>query len=200
MAEEFQKNVTGAILAGGLSRRMKGIDKGLLQLNNKPLLEYAIEKIRPQTSNIFINTNTHITEYEQFGFQIVEDDIQGYPGPLAGISACLKLANTEFILCVPCDSPLLPDNLGANLYQVMKQHSADIAYSHDGTRAQPLFALIKCKLAASASEYLMSGHNKVETWYKQHKAIECDFSDQAVKFLNINSEQDLQKASNIHIE
>lgn len=200
MAEEFQKNITGVILAGGQSRRMKGIDKGLLQLDNKPLIKYAIDKIKPQTSNIFINTNSHIQDYAKFGFQIVEDDFQGHPGPLAGISACLNLANTEFLLCVPCDSPLLPDNLGVNLYQAIKQHNADIAYSHDGTRAQPLFALIRTSLATSVAEYLMSGNNKVETWYKQHKAIECDFSDQAVEFLNINSEQDLQKARNINIK
>ncbi|MBL4877196.1 MAG: NTP transferase domain-containing protein [Cohaesibacteraceae bacterium] len=43
-----QKGIVGVIIAGGLSRRMKGQDKCLLPLANKPLINHAIDRLAPQ--------------------------------------------------------------------------------------------------------------------------------------------------------
>src|SRR5438477_2895 len=41
-------DVTGVILAGGLSRRMGGGDKGLLELAGRPMLAHVVCRLRPQ--------------------------------------------------------------------------------------------------------------------------------------------------------
>ena len=43
-------DIPGIILAGGLSRRMGGGDKGLLELGEKSIIERVIDKISPQVS------------------------------------------------------------------------------------------------------------------------------------------------------
>ncbi len=35
--------ITGVVLAGGKARRMGGVDKGLLELNGKPLWQYVAD-------------------------------------------------------------------------------------------------------------------------------------------------------------
>ncbi|QSA19931.1 NTP transferase domain-containing protein, partial [Vibrio furnissii] len=37
------------ILAGGQASRMGGNDKGLIKLNDKPLVQHVLERLQPQT-------------------------------------------------------------------------------------------------------------------------------------------------------
>ena len=56
------------ILAGGQASRMGGKDKGLIELNQKPLIEHVIERLSPQTPRILINANRNQDAYGAFGF------------------------------------------------------------------------------------------------------------------------------------
>ena len=38
-------SISAVILAGGLATRMKGVDKGLILLNQKPLVQHVIERL-----------------------------------------------------------------------------------------------------------------------------------------------------------
>ena len=87
--------ITGIILSGGQSTRM-GTDKALLQINEKTLLENAIEICKPVCKEILISSNN--PEHEKFGYKIIPDEIKNC-GPLGGIYTCLKNSNTEWDLC-----------------------------------------------------------------------------------------------------
>ncbi|MET0009360.1 MAG: NTP transferase domain-containing protein, partial [Candidatus Thiodiazotropha sp. 6PLUC4] len=45
-------NFTAVILAGGRGSRMGGSDKGLVQLDGKPLIEHVISAIAPQVQQL----------------------------------------------------------------------------------------------------------------------------------------------------
>jgi molybdopterin-guanine dinucleotide biosynthesis protein A len=49
-------NVTAIILAGGKSRRM-GMDKSMLPVNGKPLIEYILEQLHPHFGQVLISSN-----------------------------------------------------------------------------------------------------------------------------------------------
>ena len=49
--------ISGIILAGGLGRRMGGVDKGLQVLRGKPMVQHVIERLAPQVAEILINAN-----------------------------------------------------------------------------------------------------------------------------------------------
>ncbi len=195
IADNITNKITGIILAGGKSIRMQGKNKGLVQINGKPLISYVIQRLNPQAENLIINSNSNISEYKKFGLPVVQDAIPDHPGPLAGIAACMAQAKTEFVLCVPCDAPVLPADLGERLYQSITENHTELAYVHDGIRPQPLFAMIQRDLMTSINDYLGTAQHKVDNWYHQHQYSECDFSDETENFLNINTEQDLQKAA-----
>ncbi|MEQ4583771.1 MAG: NTP transferase domain-containing protein, partial [Pantoea agglomerans] len=46
--------LTGIILAGGQGRRMGGQDKGLVQLDGRPLYQHVLERLRPQVDIVMI--------------------------------------------------------------------------------------------------------------------------------------------------
>ena len=95
------KNVTGLILAGGLARRMGGVDKGLILLEGRPMISYIIDALKPQVNSIIINANRNISDYDVYGYPVISDEISDYQGPLAGMASGLKYSQTDFIATVP---------------------------------------------------------------------------------------------------
>ena len=53
-------SITGIILAGGLARRMGGIDKGLIPFLGKPMIAHVIDQLKPQVEDMLINANREI--------------------------------------------------------------------------------------------------------------------------------------------
>ena len=49
--------IPGVILAGGLGRRMGGIDKGLQELRGRPMVHWVVERLAPQVDEVLINAN-----------------------------------------------------------------------------------------------------------------------------------------------
>ena len=170
---------------------MGGDDKGLLSYQNLPLIQHAITALSPQVDSLIINANRNLADYEAFGYPVINDDITGFQGPLAGMLAALNHITTDYILTTPCDAPAVPANLRQRLMEGLLHSGADIAVAHDGNRLQPVFSIIPKRLAASLAAYLASGERKIDRWFQQHQLIEVDFSDQAGSFININTPADL---------
>ena len=108
-------HISAIILSGGRATRMNGVDKGLVQLQQKPLIAHVIELLAPQADEIFINANREILQYEAFGLPVLKDENEEFIGPLAGFSLGLQHAKHDYVLTVPCDSPLLPLDLAERL-------------------------------------------------------------------------------------
>jgi molybdenum cofactor guanylyltransferase len=184
-------NITAIILAGGQARRMGGQDKGLIHLAQKPMIEYVLNAIQPQVDDIIINANRNQAIYKAYGFPVVADQIEGYCGPLAGMASGLQAAKTPFVVTVPCDSPLIPDDLVQKLYSTLQDEDAEICTAHSSGRMQPVFTLMKTEVLPSMLEFLNNGERKIDKWFEKHHLAIADFSDQAETFININSEEEL---------
>ena len=186
-----KQNVTGVILAGGQARRMAGKDKGLLELAHKPMIEYVLAAFSGQVGPVIINANRNQSVYARYHYPVVSDQLDGYCGPLAGIASAMQHCRTEFMVTVPCDSPLIPDNLVQRLFQALREQDTELSVAHNGERLQPVFTLLKCKLIDSIMDYLTRGERKIDRWFSLHSHTVVDFSDQPDTFLNINTPEDL---------
>jgi len=185
--------VTGVILAGGEARRMGGQDKGLVSVAGRPMIEYILDAVRPQVSALLINANRSLEDYGRYGYHVVTDEFEGFNGPLAGMASCMRVATTDCIATVPCDSPWIPADLVARLYERLREEDADISVAHNGERMQPVFSVIRRALLDSLLTYLDSGERKIDRWYAMHRTAVTDFSDQPETFININSPEDIEK-------
>lgn len=185
------KDITAVILAGGEGRRMNGADKGLLELWGKPLVVHLLERLSPQVGKVLINANRNLERYRQLA-PVVPDSDAGYAGPLAGFEAGLSHAPSEWVLFVPCDSPLVPMDLANRLCAAIRHHD-QIAVVDDGDQLHAATALVHQSLLPSLCNYLDSGDRKLQLWFERHQLVPVDFSDQADAFFNLNTETALQE-------
>ena len=183
--------ISSIILAGGRATRMGGVDKGLVQLQQKPLIRHVIDRLMPQVDEIIINANRETEQYQALGYPVLQDEAADFLGPLAGFSLGLKHAKHDYLLTVPCDSPLLPLDLTQRLMASLIENRADIAVATSDDSAHPVFCLCKKSVLPSLMEYLQQGERRVSAWQKSLNYIEVDFSDITVAFINLNTFEDL---------
>jgi molybdopterin-guanine dinucleotide biosynthesis protein A len=189
-AEYARRDITGVILAGGRGQRMGGVDKGLIPLAGKPMVTYVLGALRPQVATILISANRNLDQYAAFGCQVATDTVGEYHGPLAGVASAMEIAETRYVITVPCDSPLVAHDLVARLYRALSQENAEISVAHDGERMHPVFALLRCDLLSSLQEYLQSGQRKIDRWFAHHKLVIAYFTDEPDTFVNVNNPEE----------
>ena len=183
--------VSGIVLAGGQGRRMGGVDKGLQLLRGRPMIEWVLERLAPQVSQVIVNANLNLECYEKYGHRVVRDEIGGFAGPLAGLHAGLKAAAHPLVVTVPCDSPFLPDDLVKRLSAALtNQH---LAVAKTGEQPHPVFALMKRDVRESLEAFLAQGGRKIDAWYAALKVVEVSFDDEADAFRNINTLEELNR-------
>ena len=185
--------ITGVILAGGLGRRMGGIDKGLQELRGQTMVHRVIERLAPQVDELLINANRNVERYAAFGHRVVPDQIPDYAGPLAGLHAALSAAAQPLVATAPCDSPFLPADLVSRLLSALTTTNADLAVARTFDQPHPVFCLCKREVLPHLSEFLASGGRKFERWYATLKAVEVAFDDEAEAFENINTREELDR-------
>lgn len=183
-------DITAVILAGGKARRMDGEDKGLINLNGRALIDYIISALRPQAGDILINANRNLQQYGRYGLPVVADVLGDYLGPLVGMATGMHTTDRPYIVTVPCDSPFIPGALVETLYRSLDDQQADISVAHDGTRMQPVFALLRCELLPDLLAYLDEGGRKIDTWYDRQRLAIADFSNSPDTFMNLNTPED----------
>ncbi|MEZ9909595.1 molybdenum cofactor guanylyltransferase MobA [Vibrio sp. 10N.261.51.A3] len=177
------------ILAGGQASRMGGKDKGLVELNGSPLIQYVINKLSQQDVCITINANRNLDSYQAFA-PVVSDSFPDYPGPLGGIHAGLKNASTDWVGFVPCDSPQISDDLVERFCSAVKEDS-DILVAHDGEFKQPVFTLFHKRVLPKLEAFLERGDRKIILLYKECVTEYVDFSDSPNCFVNLNTPEEL---------
>ena len=174
---------------------MGGRDKGLVELNCLPFIEHALNVSRPYSDDIIISCNRNQDLYQHYNEKIVQDEQQDFPGPLAGILAGMEKACNKALLVLPCDTPMIPQDLPQRLYESYLNNPNGVSLVHDGERRQPLHAIMPTFLKESLREFLAADHHGVFHWYKQHPIAEIAYKGQAQAFTNINRLEELQAIS-----
>jgi molybdopterin-guanine dinucleotide biosynthesis protein A len=198
-------SITGLILAGGRGARMGGVDKGLQNFNGTPLTLHALMRLQMQEgsplSEIMIVANRNLSAYESLGVQVWPDSTDGFAGPLAGFLTGMERCESEFLLTVPCDSPLFPLDLVQKLQDALVQENADIAVAaakeEDGkVRPQPVFCLMRTRLLESLVKFMQSGGRKIDAWTSQHACVVVPFDAPNADpraFFNANTLEELHR-------
>jgi molybdenum cofactor guanylyltransferase len=185
------KNISVVILAGGRGSRMQGQDKGLIKWQNKTLIEHVLENISANVGEIIINANRNEDFYKKFNCRVIKDSTDSFQGPLAGILSAMEQCKYDYLLCLPCDCPRPPEELTERLMQCLQNSSSLCAICHDGKREQALFCLISCAAKPQLKAFLSTDKRKVHDFFQRMNAAVCDFSDQADRFKNFNTPDDI---------
>lgn len=206
------QDITGCVLAGGRGARMGGADKGLQLFQGRPLVVHALERLAPQVGGLLINANRHADRYAELGAPwsaaVWPDEEPGYPGPLAGFLSGLTHCRTDWLACVPCDTPLFPPDLVARMAQAVEaaRGEADIVVAHGREispsappdavaemRAQPVFCLLRAALRSSLQAFVRDGGRKIDAWTAGHRCVTARFdrAGECHAFANANTLDEL---------
>ena len=195
------QDITAIVLAGGKGSRMGGVDKGLQNFNGMPLALHTLLRLQPQVGELMVNANRNLAAYESFGVPVWPDASADYAGPLAGFLVGLERCETGWLVTVPCDTPLFPQDLVARLAQAAEREGAEIAMAaareEDGQlRPQPVFSLLRRDVMESLVRFTQGGGRKIDAWTAQHKTVLVPFDlpgDEPRAFFNANTLAELHQ-------
>lgn len=185
------EDIAAVILAGGRGTRMGGADKGLLEYQQRPLIEWVLQTIRPQVSEVLISANRNIDVYAKYGCRVVKDALLDFPGPLAGVLAAMDAVTKPWLLVTPCDSPHLPANLAQHLLEAAQAADTPIAVAADPQRDHYTTMLVQTRLADSLRDYLQSGERAVHAWQQRFNPTRTIFKCEDLQ--NFNTLLDLAR-------
>jgi len=192
----------GVILAGGLSRRMGGVEKTLLRLQGRTLLEHVAHRLAPQCESLILNANGNASRFDETSLPVVPDSVPDYPGPLAGILAAMEWAASnkpfvEWIVSTPSDTPFIPLDLVDRLHAARNNSRSAVACAASGSQPHYTTALWPISLRDHLRQALVSEDiRRVEDWVKRHDLAMASWPNEpSDPFFNINTPDDLRAAT-----
>tara|TARA_B100000287_G_scaffold25484_2_gene24666 strand:- start:642 stop:1262 length:621 start_codon:yes stop_codon:yes gene_type:complete len=198
-----EHNILGAILAGGKSQRM-GKDKLFLELNNKMLIDYTVDKVKKYLKNTIIITNQENKYFSEKNLTTVKDCIGGQLGPLVGILTAMKWAKENLNECswvatFPCDTPFFPETIIEKFIEKSKKKDSLLLCASSHGRKHNIFGLWSLKLYEKLQDDLINNKiRKVQDWTEKHKITNVEFKfEKYDPFFNINTLDDLEAAKKI---
>ncbi|HCX66447.1 MAG TPA: molybdenum cofactor guanylyltransferase MobA, partial [Rhodobiaceae bacterium] len=88
--------LAGVIIAGGNASRMDNAEKPLALLRGRPLVDYVVERTRPQVNALALNVKEEVgalyRDTAAKGLPLLVDRFGGEVGPLGGVLAGLEWA------------------------------------------------------------------------------------------------------------
>ena len=194
----------GAILAGGLARRMAGANKAMLDIGGSTVLARLIARLSPGVGRMVLNTNGDPGLFAGLGLTVIADSLPDHPGPLAGILAALEWATaqgsgTEWVVTVPCDTPFLPTDLAERLHAARIRDGAVLACAASAGRTHPVAALWPVILAPALRQAIVEqGVRKVSRFTDRYSRSIANWgTDPVDPFFNVNTSEDLAEAQRL---
>lgn len=183
------QSLSVVLLAGGRGQRMGGRDKGLVQWQERPMIAWLHDQVRPLTDDLIISCNRNHEAYAPYADRLVGDDSSDYPGPLAGIRAALQIARHPRLLVLPCDAPKVDRALLDDLLALAGERP--VMAKRDG-HWEPLFAVIPRSLLPSLEQAWQAGQRSTQRWLQDHHPVALVCASDDPRLSNVNSPQLLQ--------
>jgi molybdopterin-guanine dinucleotide biosynthesis protein A len=183
--------IAGLVLAGGLGTRMGGVDKPLLPLGGRVILDFVLDRVQPQVQALAISANGDPSRYARFGLPILAD-IMLSRGPLGGVLRGLEWAEAlgaEALLTIPGDTPFIPIDLAARLWP-----APACAENESGIHWPVALWPTTCRPALA--DWLASQDRGRVSLFAAHIGLRKTwFSDPGDPFHNVNTPADLEAAA-----
>ena len=194
--EKGAARLTGAILAGGFSRRL-GRDKAALPLGGQPLALRVHQALAPLVSTCWLITNQPLAHLA-LGLPLVTD-LRPFQGPAGGLLTALFYARTPWVLAAAVDNPFLVPALLAELAARAGRTSRPAVVCRSPRGLEPFPGLYSVRLLATLQDFLQTDRRLTRFLEVCRPLILSETEVQALdpqahSFFNLNTPQDLHRA------
>ena len=155
-----RRELLGAILAGGRSRRMGRPKEGLQLANGRPMIEHVIRVLRAVSPAVAIVGDCTGYPVSEHGDLIHLLDRTPDQGPLGGIEALLASGLAERYLVATCDQPLLSVPLLRRLIEVREDRPVFLV-TESGEELVPFPCLLNAGWLRPVQEAMARGRLSV---------------------------------------
>ena len=191
-----KNTIQGLILAGGQSRRLDGVDKGLLDLNGHPLVQHVARVLGPQTVRVSVAANRSRSTYQKYAPEVLPDTIGGFAGPLAGLATFASAVQSSWVAIVACDLIFLPEDWVDRLLTSAHRRNQNVVCATDKTSGKhAVCAVARRECLATAATLLKTGRHRWTDWLAANQAGSELFASK--ELFNINSHDDAKKAEDL---
>lgn len=178
------------MLAGGKSSRM-GRDKGLVPLNEKPMISYLLAELE----KLYINTKIIANNpgYKQFNCPVYPDIIPE-KGPMGGLLTAMEHTRAKSILLLACDMPFIT---AAALQDLVSKADGDkIIASEFQQKINPLFSIYPSNLKEKLKKNIAGEELKMTDFILKNRHVLLSFDKEKSTgiFQNINTEKERKEA------
>ena len=188
-----REEVTGVILAGGMSSRF-GSNKALSRFDGERLILRLCKRVGAVTDRMSLITNTP----EEYAFLNLDSrkDLVPRCGPIGGIYTALRTAETPLCLCVACDMPFIRPALLE--YLVERSPGYDVIVPVQDGREEPLCAVYRNTCVPAIDNRIRAGKYKITGFFDEVRVLRVALEDAGIQdadmFFNINRPEDYDEA------
>ncbi|MFP4350761.1 MAG: molybdenum cofactor guanylyltransferase [Desulfococcaceae bacterium] len=191
---------SGVILAGGLSTRLGGRNKALLDIGGKTILDRLLSLFEGLFEEIILVANDP-EHYLDKDF-VITADLLDVRSSLTGIHAGLFTATHPYAFFAACDAPFLKREVVEMVLDRIEP-GIDVVIPETETGIEPLCAVYSKNCLIPAERNLRRENFQIRRMFKKLRVrtvspkVLTSRDPQLISFFNINTPEDLDKARRI---
>jgi len=187
---------SAVVLAGGKSSRM-GFNKAFIKIGDKSIIEIIINQLAPVFDDIIIVTNEP-DSYRNLNARVITDVLKD-AGPLGGIHAGLKMAQSKYVFVMACDMPFISVEYIDYIKKIAARFLPDAVISRKGDWVEPFHAIYSRDIINDIETNINKNLYKIFDVLKNKYLIKIaeekvrGYSPDLEIFFNLNDREDLEK-------
>jgi molybdopterin-guanine dinucleotide biosynthesis protein A len=191
--------VSAVVFAGGRATRLGGVNKALLEVGGRPIIDRILDALSPLVDERLVLTNdAGLTGRPDV--RLVYDP-EPYAGVLPALASGLRQARGELCLAVACDMPFVSRWLFEEFLAVQREHDADVVIPRAGDYLEPMHAVYRrAPVLAAVQDALRRGDRRMISYFASVRVVEVAETDvrriepDLRAFFNVNTPEDLAEA------
>jgi molybdenum cofactor guanylyltransferase len=195
-------NVSGAVLAGGRSRRM-GRDKRFVEVGGQPLIRRVVDAVATVADEVLVVTRPDDSSLDGMEGVRVVHDRRPDAGPVGGMESAAQEAPGPIVLVVAADMPWLATPLLVELVARLDRSPGLDAFAVATDRGpQPLLAAYRRDALATTTRHLLDAGERRATRVLDALRAEVlppavwrQFDPSGRSVLNVNEPADLERTA-----
>jgi molybdopterin-guanine dinucleotide biosynthesis protein A len=192
--------ISGAILAGGASKRFNGKIKAKIFVGGMTIISRMIGTIENIFDEIIIVTN-EAEQFEEYNRLKIVGDQFLKAGPLGGIHAAIKASSEKAVFVFGCDMPFIRKDLIRRQIEYFNNEGFEVLIPRLHNYDEPLHAIYSNSVFSRLEDYLLTKNGlaikdflvSVKTGYMKI----ADSPDIVKVFTNVNSPEDVKMAEKL---
>jgi molybdopterin-guanine dinucleotide biosynthesis protein A len=189
-------DVTPIVLAGGAGTRLGGVNKALVDVGGRRVVDRLLDALRPLGAEIvLVNNDGSLAGIA--GTRVVPDAEAG-AGALMGLYSGLRAVGTPLAAVTACDMPFVSTTLFLALLDLAADCDAVVPVV--GDQPEPLHAVYRRACVPAIETAIAGGRKRVNSFYEAVRVryVAEDelraWDPELHSFLNVNRPDDLARA------